>query len=422
MLDPDSAVGTILKLEGPPYYHLAEEHADQDRLLAGGFVHAEGIKAAIGVQLRVGERKVGVMFVNFRSPHRFTSDEIATIQLFADQAAVAIENARLYKREEYRAREAEAMVQVGQAISSTLDLNRILQTVAQSALLLLGLELEDMGEISLKSNKKIQISNLCTIFAQQEVVSHLSEGENLEDIIAGLHDALTSRVAALARRLKVEPDVVLTGGVAKNIGIVKAMKENLGCALLVPEEPLLTGAIGAATLAKEIYTKAMAEGEPIPTTTLMEGGQLRNGMGEEILGRHGLKADPSLQKDALSRALYSEIVEGRGAEHGGIWLMTDGYVIANLHRSSRVYHGVVLHHGITANLDTGEISPDYGAGENPGTLTNLDITDDIGGFADKGGFGHPRRFPVKASNHYLLRPPILTTYPACSQATRPALS
>jgi activator of 2-hydroxyglutaryl-CoA dehydratase len=56
---------------------------------------------------------------------------------------------------------------------------------------------------------------------------------------------------------------VLTGGVAKNIGIVKAMKENLGCELLVPEEPLLTGAIGAAILAKENYMKATAKGETI---------------------------------------------------------------------------------------------------------------------------------------------------------------
>jgi len=129
----------------------------------------------------------------------------------------------------------------------------------------LGIRLEDMGNISLKSTKKIQLSNLCTIFAQQEVVALLSRGEKLEDIIAGLHDALASRVAALARRLKVEPDVVLTGGVAKNIGMVKAMKENLNCELLVPEEPLLTGAMGAAILAKETYTKATAEGETIST-------------------------------------------------------------------------------------------------------------------------------------------------------------
>ena len=129
----------------------------------------------------------------------------------------------------------------------------------------LGIRLEDMGDISLKATKKIQVSNLCTIFAQQEVVALLSRGEKLEDIIAGLHDALASRVAALARRLKVEPDVVLTGGVAKNIGMVKAMKENLGCELLVPEEPLLTGAMGAAILAREIYIKASAEGETIST-------------------------------------------------------------------------------------------------------------------------------------------------------------
>jgi (R)-2-hydroxyacyl-CoA dehydratese activating ATPase len=127
----------------------------------------------------------------------------------------------------------------------------------------LGIRLEDMGDISLKSTKKIQLSNLCTIFAQQEVVALLSRGEKVEDIIAGLHSALASRVATLARRLKIEPDVVLTGGVAKNIGMVKAMKENLGYDLLVPEEPLLTGALGAAILAKENYMKAISQGETL---------------------------------------------------------------------------------------------------------------------------------------------------------------
>jgi predicted CoA-substrate-specific enzyme activase len=129
----------------------------------------------------------------------------------------------------------------------------------------LGIKLEDMGDISLKATKKIQISNLCTIFAQQEVVALLSRGEKLENILAGLHDALASRVAALARRLGIEPDLVLTGGVAKNTGMVRAMKESLGCEIFVPEEPLLTGALGAAILAKEIYMKAVAVGETLPT-------------------------------------------------------------------------------------------------------------------------------------------------------------
>ncbi|MBM3167377.1 MAG: 2-hydroxyglutaryl-CoA dehydratase [Chloroflexi bacterium] len=139
---------------------------------------------------------------------------------------------------------------------------RFLEMVAAT----LGIGLEDMGPMSLKSTKKVSISNFCTIFAQQEIVSQLSEGEKVEDIIAGLHDALASRVAALARRLKVEPDVVLTGGVAKNIGIVKAMSDNLGCQLLVPQDPLITGALGAAMLALEIVAKAQAQGQKVETT------------------------------------------------------------------------------------------------------------------------------------------------------------
>ncbi len=129
----------------------------------------------------------------------------------------------------------------------------------------LSIRLEDMGDISLKASRKIPISNLCTIFAQQEVVALLSRGEKLENILAGLHDALAGRVAALARRLGIEPDLVLTGGVAKNIGMVKAMKESLGCEIFVPEEPLLTGALGAAILAKETYMRAAAVGEALPT-------------------------------------------------------------------------------------------------------------------------------------------------------------
>jgi predicted CoA-substrate-specific enzyme activase len=129
----------------------------------------------------------------------------------------------------------------------------------------LGIPLEEMGDMSFKSIKRIELSNICTIFAQQEVVALLSRGEKVEDIVAGLHYALASRVATLARRLKVEPDVVLTGGVAKNKGIVEAMKENLGCEVLVPDEPLITGAFGAAILARENYEKLQKRGEPVTT-------------------------------------------------------------------------------------------------------------------------------------------------------------
>ena len=124
--------------------------------------------------------------------------------------------------------------------------------------------MEDLGSISLKSTNKVKISNTCTVFAQQEVILHLSEGVPVVDIVAGLHDAIASRIVTMVKRLKIEPEVVLTGGVAKNVGVVNAMRENLGCEVSVPEDPLLTGAIGAALLGKEITLKALARGEPIP--------------------------------------------------------------------------------------------------------------------------------------------------------------
>jgi len=136
---------------------------------------------------------------------------------------------------------------------------RFLEVIAAA----LGLKLEELGEISLKSTNRVKISSTCTVFAQQEVIQRISEGIPLEDIVAGLHDAIASRVAKMVKRLKIEPDVVFTGGVAKNAGVVHALKENIGCEILVPDEPLLTGAIGAAILGKELTLKAVAKGETI---------------------------------------------------------------------------------------------------------------------------------------------------------------
>jgi len=139
---------------------------------------------------------------------------------------------------------------------------RFLEVIAQA----LGLKLEDLGPLSLKSTRKVTISNICTVFAQQEVVGQLSAGAALEDVVAGLHDAIAGRVARMTRRLKVEPEVVFTGGVAKNAGVVKALEENLGCPVLVPSDPLLSGAIGAALIASETVAKLQASGTFKPMT------------------------------------------------------------------------------------------------------------------------------------------------------------
>jgi predicted CoA-substrate-specific enzyme activase len=127
----------------------------------------------------------------------------------------------------------------------------------------LGLTLKEMGELSLKAKSKVRISNTCTIFAEYEVVSKIADGIPLEDILAGLHDAIASRVYRMAEKTKIEREVVMTGGVAKNVGMVRAMQDQLGYPVLIAEEPLLTGAIGAAIIGREIVTKALERGETI---------------------------------------------------------------------------------------------------------------------------------------------------------------
>jgi len=125
----------------------------------------------------------------------------------------------------------------------------------------LGVKLEDMGQLSLTAKNEAVISSTCTVFAEQEVITRLAEGVPLAELVAGIHKSIATRIAGLVNRIKIEPDVVLTGGGAKNSGLVKALESKLGLTVKIPPEPLLTGAIGAALLAKE---EVMEKGTPLP--------------------------------------------------------------------------------------------------------------------------------------------------------------
>ena len=133
---------------------------------------------------------------------------------------------------------------------------RFLEVTAEG----LGVKLEDMGRLSLAAKNKVEIGSTCTVFAAQEVVARLSEGVPLPDIIAGLHEAIASRIYSMVGRLKIEREVALTGGGAKNIGLVKALEAKLGFPVLLPPEPLLTGAIGAALQGRDIVEQAAEKG------------------------------------------------------------------------------------------------------------------------------------------------------------------
>lgn len=126
---------------------------------------------------------------------------------------------------------------------------RFLEVMAKA----LEVPLEQLGEMGEQSTEKLTISNQCVIFAETEVVSLVNEGKETSDIINALHQALARRAAALAIGIEVEQDIVMTGGVAKNKGVFKAISEALMKPLkeLDGVDPQIVGALGAALYARD---------------------------------------------------------------------------------------------------------------------------------------------------------------------------
>lgn len=129
---------------------------------------------------------------------------------------------------------------------------RFLEMMAEA----LDVGLEKLGPVGATARGGLSISNQCVIFAETEVVSLINAGQPVAEIIAALHQAMASRVASLALGIGVEADVVMTGGVAKNAGVFKALGLGLGADLLSLGEtdPQLAGALGAALFARERAT------------------------------------------------------------------------------------------------------------------------------------------------------------------------
>ena len=112
----------------------------------------------------------------------------------------------------------------------------------------LEVKVEDLGRLGAMSRKKVGISSTCTVFAESEVISQLAMGTDKCDIIDGIHRSVAHRVTGLAHRIGVVPDVVMTGGVAQNEGVVKALQDELGCPIKTSPLTQYNGALGAALL------------------------------------------------------------------------------------------------------------------------------------------------------------------------------
>ena len=115
----------------------------------------------------------------------------------------------------------------------------------------LGMDVGEIGAKSLEARNPVRLSTVCTIFVESDILSYLASGKKVEDILAGVHGAIGSRTVALLRRVGAEPEVTFTGGVARNIGMIRSVQDKVALPVNVSSDSHYTGAIGAAIFALE---------------------------------------------------------------------------------------------------------------------------------------------------------------------------
>jgi (R)-2-hydroxyacyl-CoA dehydratese activating ATPase len=118
----------------------------------------------------------------------------------------------------------------------------------------MNIEVTELSRFHAEATGSVVLSNMCSVFIESEVINLINDGVPVPNIVRGLHQSVASRVASQAKRVGVVPDVVITGGVAKNLGVVEELEGKLKLKLKrFPDniDPQMIGAIGAAVLAKE---------------------------------------------------------------------------------------------------------------------------------------------------------------------------
>ncbi|GMQ93601.1 MAG: acyl-CoA dehydratase activase [Acidimicrobiia bacterium] len=113
----------------------------------------------------------------------------------------------------------------------------------------LDIPIDDLGPVSLQSTKPIKISTTCTVFAESEVLAWIGKGKKIEDILWGVHKSIASRSAGLMRRVGINDEITFTGGVTRNVGMVKALEERIEKPLNISDDCHYMGALGAALFA-----------------------------------------------------------------------------------------------------------------------------------------------------------------------------
>ena len=116
------------------------------------------------------------------------------------------------------------------------------------------IDIGKMGEVSLKSKKRVKFTTGCAVFAETEVISRIAEGISVEDILAGIHDIIANKIFNLLQGIAPEGGFAVTGGGAKDVGLIRAIEEKLDTKINIPQDPFITAALGAALIGKERVT------------------------------------------------------------------------------------------------------------------------------------------------------------------------
>ena len=122
---------------------------------------------------------------------------------------------------------------------------RFLEAMART----LEVGIDDLGPISMESKENVEISSMCTVFAESEVISLIAQNKEKADIARGVHNAIAGKAVSLMKRVGMEPEYMMTGGVARNPGVVRAIEERIGAKLFICDVPDIVGAVGAALCA-----------------------------------------------------------------------------------------------------------------------------------------------------------------------------
>lgn len=234
---------------GPPHFHMIQSGANYRVAAEKALDEALG-KAGLG-----RNDIVAIMATGSGAPRvDFGTDQLSDISCSARGVHSFFPSVRTVIDVGGQASRAIRVNDEGRAINFAVSercaagSGRFLQIIAR----VLQIDIKDAGTISLKSSNPVIYTTGCAVFGESEAISRVAEGTPKEDILAGVQNAIASKIANLIDRVGMEKDCAMVGGGALDIGLVKRTEERLGITLLVPENPQLMAAFGAALYAREV--------------------------------------------------------------------------------------------------------------------------------------------------------------------------